>query len=132
MSNKIFTLSKKERLCSRKTFENIFEQGKGLSIFPLKILWIVNPGVKKIPVETAFVVSKKKINLAVKRNLVKRRMREAYRQNKHILYEPLINKANNYSIIILYFHNDILKYKDIETALVKAFQKFLLVIETGN
>lgn len=56
-------------------------------------------------------------------------MREAYRKNKALLYEPLLDKKISCALIIIYFHNEILNYGEIETLLVKAIQKLLPAIE---
>lgn len=132
MSAKPFALKKEERLCSRKIIETIFEEGKLVALHPFKILWICNPSESNPTVQVAFAVSKRNFKQAVKRNLVKRRVREAYRKNKALLYEPLREKKISCSLIFIYFHNEILNYREIETLLVKAIQKLLPAIEKGD
>ena len=53
------------------------------------------------PAQVAFSVSKRGFRLAVTRNLIKRRMREAYRKNKYILYEYLASE--NIRLFLLLF-----------------------------
>lgn len=132
MSAKPFALSKEERLCSRKIIETIFETGKVVKLHPFKLLWICNSTDSVSPARVAFAVSKRNFKQAVKRNLIKRRIREAYRKNKALLYEPLLEKKISCSLIIIYFHNEILNYAEIETLLVKAIQKIISAIETGD
>ena len=62
-------------------------------------------------------VSKRYHKRAVVRNLLKRRIREAYRLNK----QPL--EGRNLSIGLLYLSNDILEYKVIEDAVRKIIAK---------
>lgn len=56
-------------------------------------------------------------------------MREAYRKNKTLLYGPLNENKMACSLIIIYVYNEILKYHEIETLLVKSFQKLIPLIE---
>ena len=80
-----FTFKKAERLCSKKTIEKLFAEGKSFLSFPLKVVVLEMPDSGEYKAQAAFTVSKKIFKKAVKRNLVKRKMREAYRLNKHIL-----------------------------------------------
>lgn len=77
------TLPKAERLSSRKTIERMFGGGsKSVSAFPMRAVFTPSEGnVSDIMVS----VSKRLFKRAVKRNRVKRQIREAYRLNKHIL-----------------------------------------------
>ncbi|MGE4586797.1 MAG: ribonuclease P protein component [Mangrovibacterium sp.] len=85
--SKIFGLSREERLRSRKAIGKLFSGGQSFFVFPLKVAWIAADSRERSPVRAAFSVSRRNFRRAVKRNLLKRRMREAYRRNKHILYE---------------------------------------------
>ena len=68
-----------ERLKSKKEISFVFDKGLSVSSFPIKLFYIKNEGSSRSNV--AFTVGKKKINLAVERNLIKRRMRESFRLN---------------------------------------------------
>ena len=68
-----------ERLKSKKEISFVFDKGLSVSSFPIKLFYIKNKEAVKSSV--AFTVGKKRIGLAVDRNLVKRRMREAFRLN---------------------------------------------------
>ncbi len=59
-------------------------------------------------------------------------MREAYRKNKGIIYPVLEQKKLNCSLIILYFHTEILNYPIIETNLVKVLRQLVLALEKGT
>ena len=52
------------------------------------------------PAQVAFSVSKRGFRLAVTRNLIKRRMREAYRKNKYLLYEYLAQKTGRLFLLL--------------------------------
>lgn len=80
------TLSKDERLCSRKALEELFGGGhQSVSAFPIRAVFMPN-GLGMVRVMVS--VSKRYFKRAVKRNLIKRQLREAYRQQKELL-EPV-------------------------------------------
>ena len=80
------TLPKEERLCSRKALEELFGGGhQSVSAFPIRAVFMPNEvGVVRIMVS----VSKRYFKRAVKRNRIKRQLREAYRLQKELL-QPL-------------------------------------------
>jgi len=83
------TFDKSERLCSTKVIASLFESGNIFYSSLFKVVWGRSPVTLPGPAQVAFSVSKKGFPLAVTRNLIKRRIREAYRKNKKTLYEHL-------------------------------------------
>ena len=97
-----FTLPKEERLCSRKALEELFEgSNKSIMAYPIRVVF-----QKTEETETRIMVSvsKRFFKRAVKRNRIKRQLREAYRLNKHIL-KPATGGVN---IAFLWVSNDLL------------------------
>ena len=82
----LHTLPKEERLCSRKALEELFGSGhQSVSAFPIRAVYMPNEvGVVRVMVS----VSKRYFKRAVKRNRIKRQLREAYRLQKELL-QPL-------------------------------------------
>lgn len=82
----LHTLPKEERLCSRKVLEELFGGGhQSVSAFPIRAVYMSNEvGVVRVMVS----VSKRYFKRAVKRNRIKRQLREAYRLQKELL-QPL-------------------------------------------
>lgn len=85
------TFSKAERLCSKKLLERLFGgEGKSFPAFPLRVVYMpLTEEEMAADVSILVSVPKKRFKRAVKRNRVKRQVREAYRRNKHILTEAL-------------------------------------------
>ncbi|MBQ7472289.1 MAG: ribonuclease P protein component [Prevotella sp.] len=87
-----YTLTKQERICSRSLTEQLFNSGKAHSMvaFPLRIVYMGMERTDGTPQASILVsVSKRYFKRAVKRNRVKRQVREAYRKNKYILLDQL-------------------------------------------
>ena len=80
------TLSKAERLCGKTAVAVLLSQGKTGMAGCLRYRYLPGGGdVSRILVS----VPKRSFKRAVKRNLVKRRIREAYRLQKHLVSSPV-------------------------------------------
>ena len=78
-----FTLSKQERLCSRKALEELFAgSSKSILAYPVRAVF---QKTEETGIRSMVSVSKRFFKRAVKRTRIKRQLREAYRLNKHIL-----------------------------------------------
>lgn len=91
--------AKEERLTSQLIIDKLFAGGNAsMAAFPLRIVYMrmekQNGGdaAGEPPVSVLVSVPKKRFRHAVDRNRMKRLVREAYRQNKHILWEALEGK----------------------------------------
>lgn len=109
-------LHKTERLKSRKAIESLFREARKDYIYPIKMLWRYADQPEE-HVRMTVVVPKRRIKSAVKRNLVKRRMREAYRQNKHILLKHLPEQDRKIEVLFLFQSEKIVDYTHIERSM---------------
>ena len=86
------TLTKRERLCSMKLTDRLFNGAGSHSMvaFPLRVVWMEKEReAQESPVQVLFSVSKRHFKHAVKRNRVKRQLREAYRLAKQPIFDKL-------------------------------------------
>ncbi len=112
-----YTFPKSERLSGKKSIEELFAKGSSFFIHPIVLKYQLVEGASH---KILIAVSKKALKKAVDRNLVKRRIREAYRLNKH----QLSAKNNSfYNLAFIYTDQNILAYKEIENKLCKLLQR---------
>ena len=114
------TFKKKERLCNKRLIDELFHNGSSFLCYPFKVSWLLVEGPQQFPVQIVFSVSKKRYKRAVDRNLVKRRMREAYRLHKETQLYDLLNSADKKIVLSLgYIGKEIAPYDLIEIKVMK-------------
>ena len=79
---KVFGLSKKERLKSRTQIEFLFEKGRTITVFPIRMNFLFLEAEKPHQAVIGVTASKRYFKKAVDRNRIKRLLREAYRLQK--------------------------------------------------
>ncbi len=122
----MYNYQKKVRLRSKKLIGKLFEEGQSISKYPLRMVWIeVDELPEDVLWQAAVSVSKKRFKHAVKRNLLKRRMREAIRLNIVGLQNILQGKDKKLALMLIYVANDIKTYQTIESVLNQIFLKLI-------
>jgi len=118
------TLRKHERLYEKIALDLVFQNGKVIHSPPIKLLWILDKRKSNVPVKAAFSVPKRIFKNAVTRNLLKRRMREAYRKHKILQ----VKSENTYALMFIYTARKINPYAEIESKIVLTLQHFKTAI----
>jgi len=110
------TFPRKEHLKSSKAISELFTKNKQVKAYPLMAVYDSTIALENHPsLRVGFSVPKKKIPKAVNRNLIKRRMIEAFRLNTSGLKTSL-EKQNQYlSAMFVYTSADISNYGIIES-----------------
>lgn len=120
------TFYKSERLCSRKLIDALFENGNIFHSSLFKVVWDKNQNSHPGPAQVAFSVSKRGFRLAVTRNLIKRRLREAYRKNKKTLYDHLISQNIQIVFVVIIRGNSVPEYSIIEKSIRDMIAKLII------
>lgn len=111
------TLTKFERLCSKTMIERLFAGGNhSFPAFPLRIVYMwLEPEEGTADASILISVPKKRFKRAVKRNLVKRQVREAYRRNKHLLLDVLKqHDGKRIAMAFIWIDNQIHSSEEVE------------------
>jgi ribonuclease P protein component len=143
------TFKKEERLKSEKIITQLFRKGHSFACYPLRLVYaelpnsetetsdieavhhseIRNPKSEIVsPIQFALSVPKKAFKRAVDRNVLRRRIREAYRLHKIELYRFLENQPSNgdkrFAFMVLYTAKEEMPYGEIEKGIKKMIRKF--------
>ena len=95
------TFPLKEHLKSKRVIEKLYAEGASVTSYPLRAVFLEQE--EQEPTAAILIsVAKRRFRHAVDRNLVKRRIREAYRTSKHPFVDALQAKGKKMAVAILY------------------------------
>ena len=114
------TFTKAERLTGKTALDSLFHTGKTFNSFPFKVMWL-KADATRAQAQIVISVPKRLFKRAVDRNLLKRRIREAYRKNKAFFYEALGDKKVHF--LVIYTSKTIMEYKEIEDKIIDVLQR---------
>ena len=129
-----FTFGRHERLKSDVLISQLYTQGKSISKYPLRITYLVHPPLfyTDSSVKASINASKKGLRLAVKRNRMKRLLREIYRHHKHPLQNMLNRENCCLSIGIVYVGTHLSEYEPLERLYLKLQKRIIEAISADR
>jgi len=119
------TFNKKERLSGEKIITNLFSKGSKFFVYPFKVVWTSSKTDDYPSARLLISVPKSNIKKAVDRNLVKRRIREAYRKNKEPLLTSFSNTNTQCIFAMVYVGKKIMKYGELEQKIIISIQRLI-------
>jgi ribonuclease P protein component len=120
-----FTFGKIEKLCSKRSFDILLKERRAFYVGCLQVMFTLQHPTELAhsPVMIAITAPKRSFKRAVDRNLLKRRIREAYRLHKHPLWAALQGKDHRIAALIKYNVREIRSFQEIERDLQRAIKK---------
>ncbi|MEP5338844.1 MAG: ribonuclease P protein component [Algibacter sp.] len=116
-----FTYNKKEKLKSKKLIDQMFVEGKSVSAYPLRLVYMPTVFDDNLITKTGVSVSKRNFKTAVDRNRIKRLLRESYRLNKSVYFN---NLTTSHAFMILYIGKEKPTFAQVELKMKQLFDKF--------
>ena len=129
--NKTNSFPKAEHLCGEKRIARLYTQGEAFMAFPFRVVFRIEQKKDLATASVMVSVPKKRFKRAVKRNRLKRLLREAYRLNKHALIDLLDEKQLQIHVAFNYVSDEELDFMTVEKKMKIALQKLMDKIKTA-
>ncbi|MGE5349450.1 MAG: ribonuclease P protein component [Actinomycetota bacterium] len=124
MKKRAASFKKSERLCSVKAISELFAEGRTINISSLRILYRIRPVTGGVmPVRVLITVPRRHFKKAVDRNLMRRRLREAWRKNKEPLFALMKEKGRTADIALIWTDIMIRPYDYTEKCIKEAIAR---------
>lgn len=130
---KTFSLGKRHKLCSKTAIDKLFDRRESDSrsfamAFPLRAVWCENPGLtaaasSRERVQFLISVPKKRLRHAVDRVAMRRRIREAYRLNRHLTGADSTPQGASIDVAFIYISDTLEPYARIEKSMQRILRR---------
>ena len=124
-----YTFSKSEKLCSVNIFEKLFSEGKSVSKFPLRWVFVETPLPEPVPFQFSFSAPKRNFKKAVSRNRIKRQLREIVRLHKQSFHA---GDERQFAIAVIYLGKKMPSYQELERSFNQCAEKFVHSISSKS
>ncbi|MCB9223839.1 MAG: ribonuclease P protein component [Crocinitomicaceae bacterium] len=103
-----------ERIKSRTVLETVYEKGEQIIVHPFRIRFMRYNFEEGAAVKFAVSVPKRNVKKAVRRNRLKRQIKEAYRLNKKGLLSQINDPSQGLALFLIYIGKDDQTYQALE------------------
>ncbi|PWS29605.1 ribonuclease P protein component [Pedobacter yonginense] len=129
----MYTFRKEERLCSRKHLDLLFKNGSSFLLYPFRVSYLFIDETADVQAQVVINVPKKRYKRAVDRNLLKRRIREAYRLNKQEKFYSQLPAGKGLLLFSIQFvGKEKYDFEFIQKKLIATFKRFQNLIQPNE
>lgn len=124
MKQKDASFTRGERLCGIKAVSELFSGGRNINMPPLRVIYRLMPADEALmPVRLLISVPKRHFKRAVDRNLIRRRIKEAWRKNKMPLTEIVSGTGRRIELAVIWNDTLIRSYDETETSVKELIER---------
>lgn len=110
----------------------LFDSSESIFVYPFKVVYRKVDYILNEELKLGISVSKKSFKRAVKRNFVKRRIRESFRLNKQVLKDVLKERNIGMHLMLVYVSKELMEFHDVEPKVKKIVEKLIKAIEEDS
>lgn len=123
-------LTKAERLSGKSTIDRLFKEGRSFAFAPFRVIWLLSSTpTSSAKVSVLVTVPKRSFRKAVDRNLIKRRVKEAYRLNKNIVLPVLSANSDTLMFALVFTGKEIPDFETIQSKILLILQRLEMIIQ---
>ena len=117
-------LTKAERLTRKKIIEEVHTKGESIKTPAIVMVYRFVDLPEAVPAQAMFTVSKRIFKRAHDRNRVKRLLREAYRKQKQVIYQPLVDQQKQVAIFFIFTGRQLPNYQYVHGKIFEVLKRF--------
>jgi len=118
---------KEERLCSRHLAARLFKEGRSFLVYPVKVVYLEvkeeDISRMKSNLQVMMTVSKKRFKTAVKRNRIKRLLRECWRKNKSGITLQAKERNIHLAVSLIYIGEGLPDYAFLNSKIISVVKR---------
>ncbi|RXK80858.1 ribonuclease P protein component [Filimonas effusa] len=111
----------------------VFKEGRSFLVFPVKVFFF-QPGPEiqmAAPLQTGVGAGSRHFKRAVHRNRIKRLLREAYRLQKPVLEQYLVDQGRQLSVFMLYIDKTLPTQEQLHQKMPLIMKRLIKELNTG-